>query len=41
MYVGKNGEIMQIWWEKNEVFPEKPKPAQLFPPQVSQPPTWN
>jgi hypothetical protein len=32
----KNGEIMQIWWEKNEVFREKPEPVQLFP-QVPQP----
>jgi len=24
------GEIMQIWWEKNEVFREKHEPAQLF-----------
>jgi hypothetical protein len=39
--VGKNGEIMQIWWEKIEVFIEKLEPAQLFPPQVSQTLTWN
>jgi hypothetical protein len=39
--VGKNGEKMQIWWEKNEVFRENPEPAKFFPPQVSQPLTWN
>jgi len=38
---GEIGEIMQIWWERNEVFREKPKPEQLFPPQISQPLTWN
>jgi len=32
---------MQIWLEKNEVFREKTKPVQLFPPQVSQPLTCN
>jgi hypothetical protein len=38
---GKNGEIMQIWWEKNEVFREKHEQEQRFPPQVSQPLTCN
>ena len=41
MWVGENGEIMQIWLEKNEVFREKTKPVQLFPPQVSQKMTSN
>jgi len=30
MRVGKNGEIMQIWCERNKVFKEKPEPAQIF-----------
>jgi len=38
---GKNGEIMQIWWEKNEVFREKHEQEQRFPSQVSQPLTCN
>jgi hypothetical protein len=33
----ENGEIMQIRWEKNEVFREKPEPAQLLPTQATQP----
>jgi hypothetical protein len=40
-WVGKNGEIIKIWKKKNEEFREKPEPTHLFPPQVSQPLTWN
>jgi hypothetical protein len=39
--VGENGEIIRYGGEKNEVFREKPEPTQLFPPQASQPLTWN
>jgi len=31
MWEGKNGEIMVIWCETNEVFREKHKPEQIFP----------